>query len=136
MKYASREDIIVVVIFAIAGIIVPGVVVMHHFMGVDPLSPLHLSWGRTGLGIAFTVLATAVCLLNCYLSLIVPWLYERRHGSLADFAGMSGLPLIGSFFVLCSGALMPPSLSLGVYLLVIYVIDGNGLPLSFISIVR
>lgn len=136
MKYSSREDIIVIFIFGIAGLIIPSVVVMQHFLGVDPLSLLHLSWGRTGLGIAFTVLATLVCFLNLYLSLIVPWLYERHHGTLADFAGMSGLPIIGSFFVFCAGALMPPSVPLGIYLLLIYVIDGNGLPWFFISIVR
>ena len=128
MKYSSREDIVVLVIFVIIGLIVPGVVVLRHFIGIDPLSLLNIKWGRTVLGIVFTLLATGVCLLNFYLSLLVPWLYRRRHGSMADFAHMSGLPLIGGFFIFCAGALMPPSVPLGIYLLLLYVIDGNGIP--------
>jgi len=128
MKYSSREDIVVLVIFVIIGLIVPGVVVLRHLIGIDPLSLLNIKWGRTVLGIVFALLATGVCLLNFYLSLLVPWLYKRRHGSMADFAHMSGLPLIGGFFIFCAGALMPPSVPLGIYLLLLYVIDGNGIP--------
>ena len=136
MKYSSREDIVVLVIFVIIGLIVPGVVVLRHFIGIDPLSLLNIKWGRTVLGIVFTLLATGVCLLNFYLSLLVPWLYERRHGSMADFAHMSGLPLIGGFLIFCAGALMPPSVMLGIYLLLLYVIDGNGIPCFFVSVIR
>jgi hypothetical protein len=55
---------------------------------------------------------------------------------MADFAGMSGLPVIGGFFILCAGSLMPPSVLLGIFLLLLYVIDGNGIPWIFISIVQ
>ena len=136
MKYSSREDIVVLVIFVIIGLIVPGVVVLRHFIGIDPLSLLNIKWGRTVLGIVFALLATGVCLLNFYLSLLVPWLYRRRHGSMADFAHMSGLPLIGGFFIFCAGALMPPSVLLGIFLLLLYVIDGNGIPWFFIALVQ
>ena len=136
MKYSSREDIVVLVIFVIIGLIVPGVVVLRHFIGIDPLSLLNIKWGRTVLGIVFALLATGVCLLNFYLSLLVPWLYRRRHGSMADFAHMSGLPLIGGFFIFCAGALMPPSVPLGIYLLLLYVIDGNGIPCFFVAVIR
>ena len=136
MKYSSREDIVVLVIFVIIGLIVPGVVVLRHFIDIDPMSVLNIKWGRTVLGIVFTLLATGVCLLNFYLSLLVPWLYKRRHGSMADFAHMSGLPLIGGFFIFCAGALMPPSVLLGIYLLLLYVIDGNGIPCFFVAVIR
>jgi len=136
MKYSSREDIVVLVIFVIIGLIVPGVVVLRHFISIDPLSLLNIKWGRTVLGIVFTLLATGVCLLNFYLSLLVPWLYKRRHGSMADFAHMSGLPLICGFFIFCAGALMPHSVHLGIYLLLLYVIDGNGIPCFFVSVIR
>jgi len=136
MKYSSREDIVVLVIFVIIGLIVPAVVVLRHFIGIDPLSLLNIKWGRTVLGIVFTLLATGVCLLNFYLSLLVPWLYKRRHGSMVDFAHMSGLPLIGGFFIFCAGALMPPSVLLGIYLLLLYVIDGNGIPCFFVAVIR
>ena len=136
MEYSSLEDIVVLVIFLIIGLIVPGVVLLRHFIGIDPISLLNIKWARTVLGIVFTLLATGVCLLNFYLSLLVPWLYKRRHGSMADFAHMSGLPLIGGFFIFCAGVLMPASVPLGIYLLLLYVIDGNGIPCFFVSVIR
>jgi hypothetical protein len=74
--------------------------------------------------------------LNFYLSILVPWLYKRQHGSMADFVHMSGLPVIGGFFIFCAGALMPPSVLLGIFLLLLYVVDGNGLPWFFVSIIQ
>ncbi len=136
MSNLSREDVIVLIIFATIGLIIPAVVALRHFIGIDPLSMLHIKWGRTVVGVVLTILATGVCLLNFYLSLLVPWLYKRRHGSMADFAHMSGLPLIGGFFIFCAGALMPSSVLLGIYLLLLYVIDGNGIPWFFISIIQ
>ena len=136
MQYPSSEDIVVLVIFLIIGLIVPGVVLLRHFIGIDPISLLNIKWARAVLGIVFTLLATGICLLNFYLSPLVPWLYKRRHGSMADFAHMSGLPLIGGFPIFCAGALMPASVPLGIYLLLLYVIDGNGIPCFFVSIIR
>ena len=136
MPNLSHEDVIVFIIFATIGLIIPAVVALHHFIGIDPLSMLHLKWGRTVLGVIFTILATGVCLLNFYLSLLVPWLYKRRHGSMANFAHVSGLPFLGGLFILFAGALMPPSVLLGSFLLLLYVIDGNGIPWFFISIIQ
>jgi hypothetical protein len=136
MENSSRVDIIVVIIFATIGLIIPAVVVLRHFFGFDPLAMLHITWGRTVVGVIFTLLATGVCVLNFYLGLVAPWLYERQHGSMEGFAGMSGLPVIGGFFILCAGALMPPSALLGIFLLLLYVIDGNGIPWAIISIIQ
>lgn len=126
-------DIIVLLLFAVVGLFVPAVVVLQHFLGIDLLAALGTGWVRTSFGVVFTVLATAVCLLNFYLSIIVPWLYKREHGSMKGFAHVSGLPVIGGIFILIAGALMPASLPLGIVLLVLYIIDGNGLPWFFIS---
>jgi hypothetical protein len=136
MANLSREDVIVIIIFATIGLLIPAVVALRHFLGIDPLSMLHIKWGRTVLGVVFALLATGVCLLNFYLSLLVPWLYKRRHGSMADFANVSGLPVVGGFFIFCAGALMPPSAPLGIFLLLLYVIDGNGILWFFISIIQ
>jgi hypothetical protein len=136
MPNLSREDIIVLIIFATIGLIIPAVVAVRHFVGIDPLPMLHIKWGRTVVGVVFTILATGVCLFNFYLGLLVPWFHKRRYGSMADFAHMSGLPLIGGFFILCAGALMPPSVLLGIFLLLLYVIDGNGIPWFFIALVQ
>ena len=136
MSNLSHEDVIVLIIFATIGLIIPAVVALRHFIGIDPLSMLHITWVRTVLGIVFTLLATGVCLLNFYLSLLVPWLHKRRHGSMADFRGVSGLPVIGGFFICFAGALMPSSVLLGIFLLLLYVIDGNGIPQFFILIIQ
>jgi hypothetical protein len=136
MANLSREDVIVFIIFATIGLFIPAVVVLRHFIGIDPLSVLDLKWGRTVLGIVFTLLAIGVCLLNFYLTLLAPWLYKRRHGSMADFRGVSGLPVIGGFFICFAGVLMPPSVPLGICLLLLYVIDGNGFPWIFISFIQ
>ena len=136
MANLSRVDLTVLIVFAMVGLIIPAIIALRHFIGIDPLSVLHIKWGRTVVGIVFTILATGVCLLNFYLTLFVPWHHRRRHGSMANFAHMSGLPLIGGFFVFCAGALMPPSVPLGIYLILLYVIDGNGIPWFFISIIQ
>ena len=136
MANLSREDVIVFIIFAIIGLIIPFVVALRHFIGIDPLSLLHIEWGRTVVGTVFTLLATGVCLLNFYLSILVPWLYKRQHGSMADYAHVSGLPWLGGIFILYAGVLMPSSVSLGIFLLLLYVIDGNGIPLLFVSIIQ
>jgi hypothetical protein len=136
MANLSRKDVIALIIFATIGLIIPAVVVLRHFVGIDPLCMPHIKWGRTVVGVVFAILATGVCLLNFYLSLFVPWLHKRRYGSMADFAHMSGLPVIGGLFILFAGALMPPSVLLGIFLLLLYVIDGNGIPQFFILIIQ
>ncbi len=136
MSNLSREDVLVIIIFTTIGLIIPAVVALRHFIGIDPLSMLHIKWERTVLGIVFTLLATGVCLLNFYLTLLVPWQYKRQHGSMADFRGVSGLPVIGGFFICFAGALMSPSVLLGIFLILLYVIDGNGIPWFFISIIQ
>ena len=136
MAKLSREDVIVFILFAAIGLLIPVVVALRHFIGINPLSSLHINWGGTAVGTVFTLLATGVCLLNFYLSILVPWLYKWRHGSMADFRGVSGLPVVGGIFILCAGALMPSSVSFGIFFLLLYIIDGNGIPWFFVSIIQ
>ena len=136
MAKLSREDLIVFILFATIGLLIPVVVALRHFIGISPLSSLHINWGGTVAGTVFTLLATGVCLFNFYLSILVLWLYKRQHGSMADFRGVSGLPIVGGIFILCAGALMPPSVSFGIFFLLLYIIDGNGIPWFFISIIQ
>ena len=139
-KYAvtklSREDLIVYIILATIGMIIPSVIALRHFFGIDPLSLLHIRWGRTVVGTIFTFLATGVCLLNFYLSDLSPWFYKRKHGSMVDYAHISGLPVVGGILIFFAGALMTSSVLLGIFLLLLYVIDGNGIPRFFFSILR
>ncbi len=136
MEKMSSINTVVLILFAAVGLIIPAAIILRHFFSIDPLALLHLTWGRTVLGTIFTLLSTVTCLWNCYVSLYVPWSYEKEHGSMAGFAHTSGLPFIGGIFLFLSGVLMPPSVSLASYLLFLYAIDGNGMPWFFISIIR
>ena len=136
MTRISKEDLIVLIIFAICGLIPPVTIIARHFYEIDPLSWLNIMWGRTVLGYISLSLATLVCLFNFYVSIYVPWEYERKQGSMKDFAYVSGLPVLGSLFVFCAGALLPSSIYMGIFLLLIYVVDGNGFPYFFWCIIR
>lgn len=131
MQYDTRTDIIVLILFATVALMVPTVVVLRHFLEIDPLALLHITWGRTVLGVIFSLLATAVTLLNFHLAIIAPWRHQRHHGSMQEYHNMSGLPLIGGFFIFCAGALLPSSIVIGIYLLVLYSLDAGGLPWFF-----
>jgi membrane protease YdiL (CAAX protease family) len=124
----NRIDTIVMILFAVVALVVPAAVIMRHFFGIDPLALLHIGWGRTVIGVIFALLATAVTGLNVFLTIIAPWSHHRRHGSMDDYSNISGLPLIGGFFIFCAGALLPSSISVGIFLLVIYTLDTGGLP--------
>jgi hypothetical protein len=138
MADLAREDIVVLILFSAIALIVPAVVVSHHFYGVDPLAWLRIDWvaGRNFVGAVVGVMALVVSAFNCYVSTFVPWRYQQQHGSMAGFAHMSGLPIIGSLLVLGAGALLPPVVWLGAFLLVLYVIDGNGFPRLLYSLAR
>ena len=131
MQYDTRTDIIVMILFSIVALLVPAVTIMRHFLEIDPLALLHINWGRTVIGVMFTLMATAVASLNFYLTIIAPWSHQRRHGNMDDYHNMSGLPLIGGFCIFCAGALMPTSIATGVYLLALYALDAGGLPWFF-----
>lgn len=126
-------DIVAMLLFAVVGLFIASVVVLQHFIGIDLLTVLHLGWSRTVFGVIFSVLAAMTCLWNFYVSIFVPWSYERKHGSMEGFAHTSGLPFIGGIFILFAGALMPASVPLGIVFLILYIFDGNGLPWFFIS---
>lgn len=106
----SLVDIIGVFTIGLIGLVIPTVIALQHFAGLDPLAWLlefiwsgqkvmefrgnHLG-GRTVAGVMCTVPATLVCLFNF-------WRYQihlsyQRHG---EGGGGSGLPVIGSFFSL------------------------------------
>ena len=136
MQHISKEDFIVLIIFAIFALLIPVVIIARHFFELDPLAWLHIDWGRVFVGYVFLGLATLTCLFNAYIALYIPWAYKREHGSMKDFASMSGLPLLGSIFVFCAAALLPVSVPMGIFLLLLYVLDGNGLPCFFLAVIR
>ncbi len=116
--------------FGLIGIAIPAVIALQHFSGLDPLAwLLEFIWsgqkvmafrtndlgGRTFAGVMCTVPATLVCLFNF-------WRY-LQHG---EEGGGSGLPVIGSFFLLGAVAVMPGSVFWGYAFLVLYAMDTDG----------
>ena len=51
-------------------------------------------------GLAFVLFAMALAILNFHLSFTRPILYRWTHGSMAGYRFVSGIPLVGTFFVL------------------------------------
>ena len=80
------------------------------------------------MGVLFTVLATLVCLCNFWRYQMR--LYYLRHGA---GGGGSGLPVIGSIFLLGAVAVMPESAFWGILFLVLYAMDSDGL--AWISVI-
>jgi len=130
----SLADIIGVFTIGLIGIVIPTVIALQHFAGLDTIAWLEsIWWGsfsvrlldpdyRTGLGVAFTVVATLVCLFNFWRYQM--WLYYSRHGR--GGGGSSGIPVIGSVFLLGAVAVMPESVSWGIAFLVLYTMDTEG----------
>ena len=132
----QKEDVYALVIFALIGIAVPAVVVLRHFLGIDIVPFIKPSYVKTGVGVLLAVVATLVSALNFYLYFISPWLYRREHGSMDEYDAMSGLPMVGGFFILGAGALMPESHITGAFLLTLYALDTNGVPWFFFHVLR
>ena len=125
---AHREDIIAGLIFAAIGVAIPSAAVAQHFFQIDIIAFAGLGFSRGVVGWSFGILAFAIAALNGYLNYIAPKLHERRHGTLTDYAHVSGIPIVGGFFVLFAAVLLPPAPWAGVLLLSIYLADTGGLP--------
>ena len=126
-KNNSRVDLIVALLFAIIALVIPALVAVRHFFGMDPIFFLHITWGRTAVGVVSAIVATLITLLNIWRVWLEPWLYKRQHGSFDDYHGPSGLPIIGEVFIAAAGVLLPPSMPVGIILLLLYVADPGGL---------
>jgi uncharacterized membrane protein len=132
----QKEDVYAIAIFAAIGIAVPAVVVLRHFLGIDVVPFINPQSVRTVVGVLLAIVATLVCALNFYLYFISPWLYRRERGSMDDYHAMSGIPIVGGFFILGAGALMPESHVTGAFLIALYALDTNGVPWFFFQVLR
>lgn len=55
---------------------------------------------------------------------------------MTGYSSLSGLPNIGGILVVVAGALIPLSPVLGLFLMTLFAIDGNGIPWVLFSILR
>ncbi len=119
--------------YGLIGMVIPTVIARQRFAGSDTIAWLESTWWgsfpvrlldsdyRAGLGVAFTVPATLVCLFKFWRYQIR--LYYLRH---EEGGGGSGLPVIGSIFLLGAVAITPESVSWGIAFLVLYAMDAEG----------
>lgn len=91
-----------------------------------------VSWARRQGGgsasLGFAVVGLLFGVLNSYLSVVRPWLYQRRRGSMECYQFISGLPLLGTLFVAVAGVLGFGELPTALVGLVALVLDTGGLP--------
>ena len=76
------------------------------------------------------VLVTAACLvgiLNFSLRFLRPHLYERRHGSMAGYRLVSGLPVVGTLLQVAGCSVAFGSTAVGLIAVVSCLIDVDGL---------
>ncbi len=131
----SRTDVVVIILFSSVAVGIPALVIARHFLGMDPIGWLPMP-GKAVAGWIVFAIAALVCGWNFYLSFVRPWLYKRKHANLDGYAGPSGLPVIGGIFVAVAAVLLPASVVTGTALLVLYAIDGYGLPPALYAIFR
>jgi hypothetical protein len=60
---------------------------------------------ESGLGLGLVVCALFPTALNVYLSWLRPTIYRWRHGSLDGLRNVSGVPLLGTLFVVPAGVI-------------------------------
>ena len=97
---------------------------------------LRIKWPNRARVSGYTLKLALSVHCNFYLNVVGPWLDRRKPGDLEEIGHVSGLPVIGGIFIMVAAAMMPSSISLGVYLFRLYSIDANGLPWVVISLIR
>lgn len=100
-----------------------GVAICLSPVGVLVTSIVYGAVRGTGLttGLALVLFAALFAALNLHLSFTRPLLYRWTHGSMAGYRFVSGIPLVGAFFVVAGvlvwfGDVVTASVGLGVLL--------------------
>jgi hypothetical protein len=78
------------------------------------------------MGIVFAGLGVAIGGLNLYLSFIRPRLYQFKQGSMQGYRFVSGVPIVGTIFVLMGGINGFGSLPIALLGIIAMVIDTGG----------
>lgn len=105
-----------------------GIVAIHFLRHV----PEDEEW--RGVGIGWTCLAIYGCAatLNFYLSLVRPWLHQRRGDG--QYKHVSGIPVVHSIFLWIAIVALPPSFFTGALMLLLLALD-SGAPHWFALVV-
>ena len=122
-------DVLTMGLFLLLSLSITSGIVTSHFYAYDLLAWMPKSIpGRALIGWLFVITASSVWLLNFWLHFLNPWRHKRKHGTLSDYKGPSGLPGVGTLLCGLATVVLPPSPVAGVILLIILLTDMGGLP--------
>ena len=110
-------DFIFITIVFILVVGTPMVVINNHIIAT-PIE--NHSTIASYIGYTILSLLALIVLTNLNLSFIRPWRYKRKHGSFDNYQNISGIPGVGTIFVLIAALFLPPSLTFGVVLIVFF----------------
>ena len=87
--------------------------------------------------IGYTVLTllALIVLTNLNLSFFRPWRHKRKYGSIDNYQNISGIPGVGTIFVLAAALFLPPSLTFGIVLVILFLADVGGLHFALFAII-
>lgn len=123
----EKIDLFVTFLFTLLLALSLYLVIGRHFYSLDFTRFITPDWFKIFLGVIFVILATLVCFFNCYLTFIAPLIYKIKYKGTQEFESISGLPVIGTIFIVISALLLPISIYLGYYFIFLLLIDANGM---------
>lgn len=130
------KDRLLLVVLAVIGIAIPGVVVYVHLLSANSGSLFAPESSSNAILYLILLLPAGVCFLNLSTSFLRPWRHFRKFGHLENYRHVSGIPIFGALFVLAAALLLPPSPFIGAILLLLYLMDTGGIHWFFYSILR
>jgi hypothetical protein len=92
------------------------------------LRPAAVPPERVAFGLTLAVAAALLGAFNLYLALVRPWVHRRRRGSDAGLRRVSGLPVLGTLFVVGGCLAAFGHAAVGWLALLAAAIDPDGLP--------
>lgn len=115
-----------------ASIAIPGIVIYRQLLGHSDVEPSNMNWIVCFVPLYFAVFVT---LFNAHLNFSRPWLHYIKHKNMENYRFVSGIPAVGSIAILVSSLWSPPSLWIGILMLVTYILDTGGLLLFAVTVV-
>ena len=118
----ERESLLPILPFIALAVALHGLVVARQFFGLMVFNDY--SWAIPGS--LFLFLAGFVTFVNIYTSFLRNRIHNWRHGNLDDFQFVSGIPVIGSVFVILRSLCFTQSPMVGTVLIALIIADTGG----------
>jgi hypothetical protein len=118
----ERENLLPILPFIALAVALHGLVVARQFFGLMVFNDD--SWAIPGS--LFLFLAGFVTFVNIYTSFLRDRIHNWRHGNMDDFQFVSGVPAIGSVFVILGSLCFTQSPMVGTVLIALIIADTGG----------